>query len=51
MFFLGLILLLIGWFFAIKFLFAIGIILLIIGAVLWAAGAVGHSIGGRRYWY
>lgn len=48
---LGLILLLCGYFFAVHFLFVLGIILLIVGAVLWFASAAGHSIGGRRFWY
>ena len=29
----------------------LGIILLVIGAVLWVLGSVGRPIGGRRYWY
>jgi hypothetical protein len=29
----------------------IGIILLVIGAVLWVLGSVGRPVAGRRYWY
>jgi hypothetical protein len=29
----------------------IGLVLLIVGAVLWIAGSVGHEIGGRRHYY
>lgn len=29
----------------------IGIILVVLGAALWVAGAVGHPVGGRQYWY
>jgi hypothetical protein len=28
-----------------------GVILLVVGAVLWLLGAVGRPVGGRRYWY
>lgn len=49
---LGLILLLIGWIFAIQILFIIGVILLIVGAILFlASGGFGPTRpGGRRYW-
>ena len=32
-------------------LVTLGIILLVIGAVLWILGGVGHPVAGRRYWY
>jgi hypothetical protein len=48
---LGLILLLIGWLAGIGILTTIGIILLVIGAVLWILGATGRPVGGRKYWY
>jgi hypothetical protein len=48
---LGLILLLLGWLTGIGILTALGIILLVIGAVLWILGAVGRPVGGRRYWW
>ena len=48
---LGLILLLIGWLTGIGILTTLGIILLVIGAVLWILGAVGRPVGGRRYWW
>ena len=47
----GLILLLIGIFANISILTTIGIILLIVGAVLWILGSVGRPVGGRKYWY
>jgi hypothetical protein len=47
---LGLILLLLGWLTGIGILTTLGIILLVIGAVLWILGAVGRPVGGRRYW-
>ncbi|MFL5910462.1 MAG: DUF6131 family protein [Gaiellaceae bacterium] len=48
---LGVILLLIGLFAHISILWTIGIILVIVGAVLWILGATGRPVGGRRYWY
>ncbi|MGW1893202.1 DUF6131 family protein [Streptomyces sp. NPDC002004] len=48
---LGVILLIIGFLTGIGILWTIGIILLIIGLVLWVLGAVGHSVGGRRHYW
>lgn len=48
---LGILLLIVGFFFKVPVLGTIGIILLVIGAVLWVAGSVGRPVGGRRYWY
>jgi len=48
---LGLILLLIGWLTGIGILTTIGIVLLVIGAVLWILGSTGRPVGGRRYWW
>lgn len=48
---LGLILLLVGYFFHISIVTTIGIILLVIGAILIVLGATGHAVGGRsHYW-
>ncbi|MCY0926819.1 DUF6131 family protein [Streptomyces sp. H27-H1] len=47
----GLILLLIGFLTGISILWTIGIILVIIGAVLWILGSVGHAVGGRRHYW
>jgi drug/metabolite transporter (DMT)-like permease len=48
---LGIILLILGYFLHVPVLGTIGIILLVIGAVLWVLGSVGRPVGGRRYWY
>ncbi|MET9622836.1 MULTISPECIES: DUF6131 family protein [unclassified Streptomyces] len=48
---LGLILLVIGFATGIGFLWTIGVILAVVGAVLWILGAVGHSVGGRKHYY
>jgi hypothetical protein len=47
----GLILLIIGFVLAIKILWSIGMILLLVGLVLWALGTLGHMVGGRRHYY
>ncbi|MEB3048798.1 DUF6131 family protein [Mycolicibacter sp. MYC123] len=48
---LGVLLLILGFIFKISILWNIGIVLLVIGAVLWILGAVGRPVGGRRHWY
>jgi hypothetical protein len=48
---LGAILLILGFVLKIQILWTIGIILLVVGAVLWLLGSVGRPVGGRRYWY
>ncbi|MDT5026714.1 MAG: hypothetical protein QOE61_3140 [Micromonosporaceae bacterium] len=48
---LGVILLLLGVFLHVSVLWTIGIILLVVGAALWIAGASGHPVRGRtHYW-
>ncbi|HVA06091.1 MAG TPA: DUF6131 family protein [Acidimicrobiales bacterium] len=48
---LGIILLLIGFVTGLPFVWAIGIILLVIGLVFWLFGALGHAVGGRRHYF
>lgn len=48
---LGLVLLLIGLIAKISILWTIGIIVLIIGLVLFALGATGRAVGGRRHYW
>ncbi|HEV7581901.1 MAG TPA: DUF6131 family protein [Mycobacterium sp.] len=48
---LGIVLLILGYLFTIPLLWTIGIVLIVIGAVLWVLGSVGRPVGGRRYWY
>lgn len=47
----GLILLLIGFVTGIAILWTIGVILLLVGLVLWVLGSMGRSVGGRRHYY
>ncbi|GAA1710581.1 DUF6131 family protein [Kribbella sp. NPDC056951] len=48
---LGLILLLLGFLLKISILWTIGIVLLVVGAVLFLLGSTGRAVGGRRHWY
>ena len=48
---LGVILILLGALIGIPVLYTIGIILAIVGVVLWVLGAAGHAVGGRTHYY
>lgn len=48
---LGIVLLIAGFAFKISILWTIGIVLIVIGAVLWILGSMGHAVGGRRHYY
>jgi predicted acyltransferase len=48
---LGLILLILGFVFGVSILWTIGIILLVVGAVLYLLGATGRAVGGRNHYY
>jgi hypothetical protein len=48
---LGLVLLLLGFLLKISILWTIGIILLVVGAVLYLLGSTGRAVGGRKHWY
>ena len=48
---LGIILLLIGFIASIPILWTLGIILLVVGAVLYLLGSMGRAVGGRRHYY
>ncbi|MDX6280426.1 DUF6131 family protein [Kribbella sp. NPDC051587] len=48
---LGLILLLLGFLLKISILWTIGIVLLVVGAVLFLLGSTGRAVGGRRHWF
>jgi hypothetical protein len=47
----GVVLLLIGFLLGIPILWTIGMILLIVGVVLWILGSAGRAVGGRRHYY
>jgi Family of unknown function (DUF6131) len=48
---LGIILLIAGFVFKTSILWSIGVVLIVIGAVLWILGSMGHAVGGRRHYY
>ncbi|MGW2940101.1 DUF6131 family protein [Streptomyces sp. NPDC001156] len=48
---LGVILLVVGLVTGIAILWAIGIILAVIGVILWLLGAMGHAVAGRRHYW
>ncbi|MER7462999.1 DUF6131 family protein [Streptomyces sp. NPDC097981] len=48
---LGVILLVIGFVTGLSILWTIGLILVVVGLVLWLLGAVGHAVGGRKHYY
>lgn len=48
---LGVILLVAGFLLKISILWTLGIIVLVIGVVLFALGSVGRTVGGRRHYY
>ena len=47
----GLILLLIGFVTGIPFVWTIGMIVLVVGLVLWVLGSTGRAVGGRKHYY
>jgi hypothetical protein len=48
---LGLILLLLGFALGIGILWTIGIVLILIGAVLWVLGSMDRAVAGRRHYW
>ena len=47
----GVVLLLLGFFLHVPILWTLGIIVLVIGAVLWIAGSMGRPVAGRRHYW
>jgi hypothetical protein len=48
---LGIILLILGVVFGVGILWTLGIILVVVGAILWLLGAVGRPVAGRAHYY
>ena len=48
---LGILLLIIGFVTGIPIVWSIGVIVLVVGLVLWLLGALGHAVGGRRHYF
>ena len=47
----GIVLLLLGMLTGIAILWSIGVLLVVVGAILWILGAAGRQVGGRRHYY
>jgi Family of unknown function (DUF6131) len=48
---LGVLLLILGWLLGVGILWTIGIILIVVGAILWILGSMGRTVGPRtHYW-
>jgi hypothetical protein len=47
----GIVLMIIGLLLGVPVLWSLGVIVLIVGLVLWLLGALGHAVGGRRHYY
>ena len=47
----GVVLVLLGYFLGIGLLYTIGAIMLVLGLIFAIAGAAGHAIGGRPYYW
>jgi hypothetical protein len=48
---LGIALIVLGYLLPIPLLYTLGVILLVLGIILWALGSTGRHIGGRSHWY
>ena len=48
---LGLVLCLLALVTGLAVLWPIGVLLIIVGAILWLLGAAGREVGGRRHYY
>ncbi len=48
---LGVVLLLIGFIAGIPILWTLGVVLVVVGAVLFLLGSAGRAVGGRRHYF
>ena len=48
---LGIILLLLGILLGVGILYTLGLVLIVIGVVLWVLGSMQRGVGGRRHYY
>jgi hypothetical protein len=48
---LGIVLVILGALFGIGILWTLGIILLVVGLILWILGAIGRPVAGRSHYY
>ena len=48
---LGIVLMLIGFLLGVPILWSLGVIIMIVGVVLWLLGSMGRQVGGRRHYF
>jgi hypothetical protein len=48
---LGILLLILGIVFGVGILYTLGIVLIVVGAVLYLLGSMGHAVGGRNHYW
>ncbi len=48
---LGIILLIVGFIAKVAIIWTIGVILVVVGAILFLLGTMGRAVGGRRHYY
>ena len=48
---LGVVLLIIGFVTKVPIIWTVGIIVVVVGAILFLLGTSGRAIGGRKHWY
>jgi hypothetical protein len=48
---LGIVCLILGAIFDAGILWAIGVVLVVLGVIFWILGAMGRAVGGRRHYY
>jgi hypothetical protein len=47
----GVVLMIIGFLTGIAILWSLGVIIVVVGLVLWILGSLGHAVGGRRHYF
>ncbi|MGA8746608.1 MAG: DUF6131 family protein [Solirubrobacterales bacterium] len=47
----GIVCLILGALLNLSILWAIGVILIVLGVIFWVLGAMGRAVGGRRHYY
>ena len=48
---LGVIFLVLGFLLGIPILWSLGMVLVVVGAILWLFGAIGREVGGRKHYF
>jgi hypothetical protein len=48
---LGIVLLILGFIFHVPILWTLGVVVIVVGAILFLLGSAGHAVGGRRHYW